>query len=549
MYFTWQKIIKRFLVTSLFVGLGLNFSLAQPSHSPATTTDSLAQALAKASEAFEHNDYKISKMLVQKILTAEPRNIAAHTLLGVIADRENDLPSAEKYFSAAAKLAPNLPETRNNYGAILLKLNRKTEAGREFAAALTANPNQLSALVNLAQIRFAENNLIEARRLFERAKQITPDLEILRALVAVSLGLNETEQARKEFSDYVAARTSIVGLPNAVANNAVKSETGLGESLLSHGLLDEATQEFGFIIASEPQNVSAIISLAKTYCERKDIRTAGKILESAVFSGIDDSRVYAALAETYEMGGYIENAVPAMRLAIERDPKNEFFQARYGLLLIDAKAPAAAVIRLKEAVAEMPNSARLWLALGIAQLTQGRMAGDAQRSFEQSLKLEPKSIPALAYLGTIYTDAANYAVAATFYERGLKIEETNALLHYLLADTLLKIPGSDQDLIEKHLQRAVLLDAKLAPAHFALGKFYARLERWPQAAAEFKQAVAFAPDLAEAHYQLGRALVRLKRPEEAKPEFELYKKLNDTQTAQNEIDRQKLVRRLANVRF
>ncbi len=549
MYLASQKIIRRFLLLSFLMFLSLNLSLAQPNRSPARQTDSLEQSLAQAADALERRDLRNAKMFTEKILAIAPHNVAANTLAGAIADRENDLPAAEKYFALAAKLAPKLPETRNNYGAILLRLNRRNEAGKEFAAALAANPNQLSALINLAQIRFAENNLIEARRLFERAEQITPDLEILRALVAVSLRLNELERAKKEFSNYVAARTSAAGLPSREVDNSVMIGAGFGELLTSHGLLDEAIQEFKFILESEPQNVSAIISLAKTYRERKDIRAAGTILESALARGIDDSRVYAALAETYEAGGYIENAIPAMRLAIEKDPTNEFYPARYGLLLIDAKAPAAAVIRLKEAVAEMPNSARLWLALGIAQLIEGGKVSDARSSFEESLKLEPKSIPALAYLGTIYTDAGNYAQVAKFYEHGLAIEETNALLHYLLADTLLKIPGSDQGQIEKHLQRAVLLDTKLAPAHFALGKFYARLERWPQATDEFKQAVALTPDSAEAHYQLGRALVRLKRPEEAKPEFELYKKLNVTQTAQNEFNRQNLVRRLANVRF
>jgi tetratricopeptide (TPR) repeat protein len=65
----------------------------------------------------------------------------------------------------------------------------------------------------------------------------------------------------------------------------------------------------------------------------------------------------------------------------------------------------------------MPNSARLWLALGIAQFTEGEIPADAQASFEQSLKLDPRSVQALAYLGTIYTDVAKYAEAVNIYER------------------------------------------------------------------------------------------------------------------------------------
>jgi Flp pilus assembly protein TadD len=129
------------------------------------------------------------------------------------------------------------------------------------------------------------------------------------------------------------------------------------------------------------------------------------------------------------------------------------------------------------------------------------------------------------------------------------LEEKNAVLHYLLADTLLKIPGSDPKLVEKHLARAVQLDQKLSSAHLALGKLYARAENWQQALSEFELAARYAPDSAEAYYQLGRTLARLKRVEESRAALDKFKKLSETQTAKKETDRQELVRRLANVEF
>lgn len=48
---------------------------------------------------------------------------------------------------------------------------------------------------------------------------------------------------------------------------------------------------------------------------------------------------------------------------------------------------------------------------------------------------------------------------------------------------------------------------------------------------------------------LGRSLARLKRNDEAQKAFAEHKRLNESQTAQKEIDRRALVRRLADVRF
>jgi len=504
---------------------------------------STEQKLSAAGSALAAGDLVRAAKLLREVLAVSPRSVPAHTLAGIVADRQNDLTTAEKHFATAARLAPQSPETRNNYGAILVRLNRRTEAAREFAASLAANPNQPSALVNLGQIRVAENNLTAARELFEKVKAIAPDAEILRALILISLQLNEKTRAAAEFTEYAAALKTV---PVAFANAQQKEI--LGKALLSGDLLDEARQELEYILAGEADNINALVLLSQVYLRQKNIRAAGRLLESAVARGVSEARIYAALANVYQSGGYMENAIPAMRLAIEKEPKNDFYRARYGLLLVDSKAPAAAVIRLNEALKEFPNSARIWLALGIAQQVDGKSV-DARNSFSRVLEIEPKSVPALAYLATSQVEQAQYGEAVKTYERALAVEEKNAILHYLLADTMLKLPTSDAAQIQKHLLRSVQLDEKLAQAHLALGKLYARAEQWQKALEQFEQAVLNAPESAEAYYQLGRTLARLKRADESKAAFEKYKKLSESQTAQKEADRQELVRRLANVQF
>jgi protein O-GlcNAc transferase len=495
--------------------------------------------LIEASAALENGNLTEAKSILRRVLKTAPNDAAAHTLTGIIADRENDLTAAEKHFAFAARLEPKSPETRNNYGAILLRLGRKTEAAKEFTASLAANPNQASALVNLAQIRVSENDSQTARQLFEKAKIIEPNAELARAVLVLSLQLKDTAAAKLDFREYFK-------LAKDSANQAARTE--LGSLLLENGLFEESVQELEAALALDSTDANTLIALSRAYLRQKDVRAAGRLLESAIARGVDDGEVYVSLAEVYKAGGYFENAIPAMRRAIEKEPKNEFYRVRYGLLLIDSRAPAAAVIRLNESVAEFPNSARLWLALGIAQQIEGKMS-EAHSSFEKSLQIEPKSVPALAYLANSLIEQARYAEAVKIYERALALDEQNAILHYLLADTLLKIPASDERKIQKHLERSAALDENFAQARLTLGKFYARTEKWEKAVVEFEQAARNAPDAAEIHYQLGRALARLKRTEESKRAFDAYKKLNETQTARKEIDRQDLIRRLANVHF
>jgi len=431
--------------------------------------------VANGVSALERGDKDKAKLFFEQALKTDPQNLDAHTYLGILADKANQLAEAERHFAAAASLAPSEPSTRNNYGAILMRLGRTDQARVEFEASLKLNPNQPSALTNLAQIYFDRgqlDDLKKARSLLERVG--TSDPEVSRALVITYLKL--------------------------------------GQVLMEKG----------------------------------DVRGAGRTFESAVASGIDDAKIYAALAEVYEADGRYENAIPAMRLAVQRDLQNEVYHFRYGLLLTDSHAPGAGIVRLQEALKQFPNLSRLWLALGIAQLTLGQNA-EAESSFKRSLTLDAKLVPALAYLAVTYGERGQNDKAIDFYEQAIALNPQLGALHYLIADTILKTSNADTTRAEKYLRRATELDPHLAAAYLAWGRLYVRANRYNEAAPLLERAVALQPELVEAHYQLSRVLVKLKRTGEANRELAIFKQLTEKQKAQNEA--REIVRRLANVRF
>lgn len=493
--------------------------------------------------ALKRGDEASARAAFGRALAAEPDNVAAHTYLGVLADRAGDLKDAEHHFAAAAAFAPYSAPARNNYGTVLLHLGRTQLAAAQFEASLKLDPAQPSALVNLAQMRYASGkpeDLRAAREMFARAMRVAPDGEIARALVVIALRLGERENAAAAYRDYA---------PRAVESSTpAASRSELGRALLEGGLIEEALGELNAAVASDPADATAVVALARAHMRRKEIPAAGRALESAVARGLDAAPVYAALADVYEAAGRVENAIPAMRLALARDPKNEAYHFRYGLLLTDASAPAASVIRLREALKEFPSSARIWLALGIAQLTDGKNA-DAEESFKRSLELDPKSVPALGYLGTTRAESGDYAQALAYYERAIASDEGNAVIYYLAADTMLKLPGGDGARAEQYLTRAITLDPSLAAARLALAKNYERAERWADAATHLERAVQLAPGLNEAHYHLGRVYQRLGRADDARREMALFKEQSESEKQRRESERRDLVRRLADVRF
>lgn len=506
----------------------------------------VATLIEKGVAALGRNETAAAKSFFTRALQHDPKNELAHTYLGIIADRGGNLAEAERHFRAAATSSPASPSAHNNYGVILVRLGKSDQAASEFETSLRLNPQQSGALVNLAQIRFSSgtvDGLRAARDLFERARKIAPDAEIARALVVISLRLTDLKAAAVYYQEY---QQQVAGAPANISSPAMRAE--LGTALLAAGLFREAKSELEAVVDSDPTNINHIILLARSYQALKDIPAAGRTLESAVARGIDAAPVYAALAEVYEASGHVENAIPAMRLAIQRDPRNESYRFRYGMLLTDTRAPEAAVIRLNEALKEFPQSPKLLFALGVAHF-KNKKHDQAAVAFQQAIDADPKFATALAYLGLTYDETGKSAEAVALYKRALAADEKLAAAHYLLANALLRDSNGDLARAERHLLRAVEIDPTFSPGRLALARVYMRTERFEQAAPQLEAVVAAEPNLTEALYQLSRVYVRLKRKEDADKTLAAFKQLSDKEKEQELTERKELVRRLANVKF
>jgi Tfp pilus assembly protein PilF len=504
------------------------------------------QLLAEGVAALERGDDSTARDLLERALAGDPRSAEAHTYLGALADRAGDLAAAERHFAAASRLAPQSARARNNYGAILLRLDRRREAAAEFEESLRLDPNQAKALVNLARIRFESGSpegLRAADDLFRRADALAPDVEIARALTVIALRRGDRARAADCYRAYA---TRVASATSDTPADGARSD--LGGALFEAGLLAEAEAELNAALTLDPANAETVLRLARVYLARKEILAAGRALEAALARKVEAPAIYALLAVVYEKSGHIENAIPAMRIAIQLDPQSEKYRFQYGVLLTETNAPAAAVIRLNEALQSFPKSSRLHLAIGLANLKLDKN-GEAVQAFNRAIELDPEFAQAYAYLGIMRVASGQYEEGVRCFEQALHRNPNIAVVHYLLADALIKQTDADAARIEKSLKRAIDLDATYAPALLALGKLRAQAGRLPEAVAEFEKVIRLDPNLAEAYYQLGRALNRLKRTAEAQSALAAFKRLSDSQKQQEQDEQRDIVRRLADVIF
>ena len=494
-----------------------------------------------------------AKDCFEQVLRRNPKDTVAHTYLGMLADQRGDLTLAAKEFEIALKESPNSPSARNNYGVVLMRQGKESEAAREFEASLQLDPSQAGPLVNLAQIKFSfgsRKSLQSARELLLRARALAPDLQVARSLIMIDLRLKDTKTAAEDYGFYTTllSKPTDQSAPNGKSLHSSAERRELGDLLIAGGLPSKGMSELESALSANPSDPENVLHLARAQFHQKQISLAGRTLESALARGTINAQVYALLADVYEASGHIENAVPAMRIAIEQDPQNQEYRFRYGMLLVDTKAPQAGIIRLQEAVKLFPQSSRLWLGLGLAQF-QDHKNQAAEESFRQALRLDPKSIPSLTYLGVLALDAGRYAEAKDLYQHCIDLNPKVGIVHYLMSEVIQKEQSPDLKRAEEELIKANRLDPAFAPARLALGKLYLANGREEKAATELQEAIRLQPGVPEAHYHLARTYQRMKQITESKAEFEVFKSLGTEEKDRAVKERKELVNKLSNVKF
>ena len=359
----------------------------------------------------------------------------------------------------------------------------------------------------------------------------------------ISLKLKDYPAASTYYQNYAAALTR----QTETAAHAPAARAELGAALVEAGLLKEAEAELTAVVTLNPTDTDSILLLARVYLANKNLPAAGRALEASVARGNDPAPVYALLADVYEQSGHMENAIPAMRLAIQRDPQSEKYRFEYAVLLTNSNAPGAAVIRLEEALQSFPSASRLWFALGFANFKLDKTE-EAERAFRKAIDLDPKFAPAFAYLGLIRARTGSYSEAISLYESALRSDPKLVVVHHLIADAMLKI-NADPPLIEKHLRQSIEMDPTFTPARLALGKLFMRSQRWAEAVSELEQAIKLDPSLPEPYYQLGLAYGRLKRTADAQSAMATFKRLSEAEKKREDDELREVVKRLSNVRF
>ncbi len=257
---------------------------------------------------------------------------------------------------------------------------------------------------------------------------------------------------------------------------------------------------------------------------------AASFLERITRETSEEPILLRLLAIAYEASGNSQKAVAEYRRAASQDLGAEnLFDCGIGLIGLGAADEAATLFT--SATNAHPDSAKLWMGLGIAQDLQKHQT-EAIRSLLRAINVDPENLSPYSFLAGLSGVSPETDTQIRNALAGLVVARPeSAMAHYDYAIALWKqrviSPGAATAAeIESQLRLALTKDPKMTRAHFLLGLLYADSGNYENAATELRQTVQADPGNAQAHYRLAQVYKRDRQDELASKEIAEFKALH-----------------------
>jgi type IV pilus assembly protein PilF len=217
-------------------GQDKGFKKASPAVS-ASTNMQLAIEYLRLGEMIKSRD------TIERALSQNPGSADVQMTAGLIYERLNEMPKADRAYAAGYRLGKGDPNIQNNYAGYLCRTGKAIDGEKLFlqvaSSPLYRTPEV--ALVNAGVCSRSTGDVVDAERYFNKALAIRPNLpEALLQLGNIAFDRGDAEQAREIVKRYLA-----VNPPTAeVLWLGFRAERKLGDAVAAAGYARRVQSEY-----------------------------------------------------------------------------------------------------------------------------------------------------------------------------------------------------------------------------------------------------------------------------------------------------------------
>ena len=501
-------------VVALLLGIVPAIPQTRKTSTSKTGSSATSSPLASAKQELAKGNLQVAETAVWTLLSTNPNDTQALTLLAQIRSNQQRFPEAESLLRRVIQLDPKAISPRLNLAETLLAQQKMEDAVREYEEAQQINPASSEIKVELARLYLikgdSEKTLLTLNQI--PAARFPP--------IAIPIKVAGLLASGRKADALVVAYKAPKQLPLSMAlaevflhgnlpDEAQRILRGVGPSTKSFpahyyylegqaymGLrqADKAEASFRKANTIEPKSVEIVMALAESFAMQNKHAESVAQLQRARDLAPDSVPVFHHLIIEAEAAGQNKVAADAARLLAQQDPDNldNIFLASAAMLQGNDSIGALAV--LKNYTAKRATDAKGWLALGMAYLIQKDYPA-AREALEHSAQIQPNQPETEFQLGVLSDAESKQQEAVQHFERVLQIQPTHA--------------GAWSKLGALYLQQGELTKAENA------------LQRSAEQDANN-------PDT---QYKLAMVLGKMGKPEEARQHMRRFQELKNARTA------------------
>jgi tetratricopeptide (TPR) repeat protein len=468
-------------------------------------------ALLKAQAQLARDDLEDAETSLWTVLTNNPNDDEALTLLGTIRGRQKRYAEAEALFRRAVQINPKSLPGHRGLASALIAEDHIDEAIEQCKAAMDLAPEDSGLKVEIARLYAGRGQFQQGLSVLQTipAGRFPTDAIPVKAASLLALGrssetMHMAEQAKNSSSAELELAEVFLhaNLPDETlrclefaAPNLKKRPARFyflqGRAFQATGRAEAALGSLRLALAADPRSADTLIAIAELYAARNRHADAVAELQKALALSPDNVAVLRHLVVEATKADNGQAALDAASALASRSPDNPDDLYLSGAAMLQQNAVSASTV-LEQYVALRTGNAKAWMGLGMAYVQQKRYA-EARAPLERSLTLDPN-------------------IAQAEYELGV----------------VAKNVGTSDEAIQ-HFQRAVKLQPLYAKALWSLGNLYLQSGELPKAQESLQLAETVDPNNLETEYDLGLVLSKLGKPELAREHFERYRKLKEAQ--------------------
>lgn len=493
--------------------LGASALRGQDSQGPKKLRREAPSQISAVKAQMARGDLDASEKLLWAILSSEPDNQEALTLLGIVRGRQSRHPEAEALFRRVLQLNPKSIVASRNLANALLAQDKPDDAIRQYNQAIQLSPQDSDLKIEVAKLELERNDFGAALSVLESIQvgRFPPAAVPIKAAVLLGVGRRGDVLAlipQVKGSPSVALELATVFVEARDSEAALKTLSTLspvpkglsgrvyylkGRALLQHGDAGAAMTSFRQALTADPKSTEILVAMAEVFASQKKHADSLAMLEKARAASPDSREVLRHLIEEAMRAGQNDRGLEA---AQDLQRKSTELDDRYlvATVMLQQKQFAPASHILEDFVTQRPEDARAYLGLGMAYLNLLRYA-EARQALEHSLRIDPN-------------------LAEGHYQLGLLESQQ----------------GNRQQAIQSW-RKAVVLKPDHAQALFFLGTMYLESGELADAESSFERSLAADPGNMKTEYDLALVLNKLGKPDEAKQHFERYRSLQEAEHA------------------